>query len=88
MDDVISEINSMDTVSIYSENRLALPDEVWNYRRGDGIEKAVLLANVIKNRDPDSKVTITISEGVVELDSGDIAEAFETSKNLSCRITL
>ncbi len=88
MDDVIGEINSMDTVSIYSGNRLALPDEVWNYRRGDGIEKAVLLANVIKNRDPESDVTITISEGAVELISGDVAGKFETSKNLPCKITL
>ena len=27
--------------------RLALPDEVWNFRRGDGIEKAFLLADII-----------------------------------------
>jgi inhibitor of KinA sporulation pathway (predicted exonuclease) len=88
MDDIINELHSMDTASIYSGNRLALPDEVWNYQRGDGIEKAVLLANVIKCRDPKSEVTINISEGAVELISGDIAGKFETSKNLPCKITL
>ena len=88
MDDIISEINSMDSVSIYSGNRLALPDEVWNYQRGDGIEKAILLVNVIKNRDLEIEVTINISEGSVELISGDTSVGFETSKTLPCRITL
>jgi len=38
-------------VSIYDENyRLAQPDEVWNYRRGDGLEKAVTLASVYINK--------------------------------------
>ncbi len=40
--------------SIYDDKRLALPDEVWNFRRGDGIEKAIFLADLIVNRDKES----------------------------------
>jgi hypothetical protein len=35
--------------SIYDEKRLAQPDEVWNFRRGDGLEIAFLFANYLKN---------------------------------------
>jgi hypothetical protein len=34
--------------SIYEGNRPSLPDEVVNYRRGDGLEKAITLLNVAK----------------------------------------
>lgn len=36
--------------SIYSEDRLAQPDEVWNFRTGDGLEKALALADIAYNR--------------------------------------
>ena len=42
--------------SIYDGKRLALPDEVWNFRRGDGIEKALLLADFIIHKDNSSTV--------------------------------
>jgi hypothetical protein len=46
--------------SIYDGKRLAMPDEVWNFRRGDGIEKAFLLANYICDRDRSLPVVIEI----------------------------
>ncbi|MDR2083780.1 MAG: hypothetical protein LBP67_02140 [Bacteroidales bacterium] len=33
--------------SIYSEGRLAQPDEVWNFQSGNGLEKCFLFLNVI-----------------------------------------
>ncbi len=33
--------------SIYDGKRLAQPDEVWNFQTGDGVEKAILFANVL-----------------------------------------
>jgi len=33
--------------SIYSEGRLAQPDEVWNFQSGNGLEKCVLFLNVV-----------------------------------------
>ncbi|MBU0651188.1 hypothetical protein KKC59_04690, partial [bacterium] len=43
-DEIFHELKNMDNNSIYTESRLALPDEIWNFKRGDGIEKAILLA--------------------------------------------
>jgi hypothetical protein len=46
--------------SIYQGERLALPDEVWNFRRGDGIEKSLLMAAFLVNRDSSPEVRIKI----------------------------
>ncbi len=54
--------------SIYDHKRLALPDEVWNFRRGDGIEKALLMADVIIQKENTATVSINIEEKNVTLD--------------------
>ena len=41
-------LNEWPDESIYDGNRMALPDEVVNYRCGDGLEKAVTLVNIAK----------------------------------------
>jgi hypothetical protein len=83
-------------VSIYDEEyRLAQPDEVWNYRRGDGLEKAVALASVYagkkacggdeKNIARDNTaddVSIDISGKKVRLTCGKDEFVFETEKKL------
>jgi hypothetical protein len=48
--------------SIYDGKRLSLPDEVWNFRRGDGIEKAFLLADYVLLKDRSLPVTIVIDD--------------------------
>jgi hypothetical protein len=53
--------------SIYDHKRLALPDEVWNFRRGDGIEKALLLADFISHSVSSSTVSIEIDNKKVIL---------------------
>ncbi len=46
-DEVVAQVTAWPNASIYDgATRLAQPDEVWNYRRGDGFEKALLVANV------------------------------------------
>jgi hypothetical protein len=45
-----AELKGWPGESIYDGNRLALPDEVVNFRRGDGIEKAIALINVARSR--------------------------------------
>ncbi|MCX7726802.1 MAG: hypothetical protein N2053_08125, partial [Chitinispirillaceae bacterium] len=51
VDDIYNFLNTLPNESIYNGySRLALPDEVWNYKRGDGIEKAILFMNVLRNR--------------------------------------
>ena len=60
-DAVVAAIRALPDESIYDEaGRLAQPDEVWNYGRGDGAEKALLLANVFGARHPDWRLTITV----------------------------
>jgi hypothetical protein len=37
---------------------MAQPDEVWNYGRGDGLEKALCLMNILKARFPHDAVSL------------------------------
>lgn len=48
-------IREMESDSIYEGPRLAQPDEVWNFRRGDGLEKAFLFWSLFKSRYPDAR---------------------------------
>jgi hypothetical protein len=88
LDQAAAVLDSYENVSIYGENRLALPDEVWNFGRGDGIEKALFLLNLVKSRYPGEKTAIRIADGVVEFDSAHIEKRFETKKNLPNTIEL
>jgi hypothetical protein len=47
---VIQHLASWPAESIYDGTRVAQPDEVWNYGRGDGVEKALCLAAILKAR--------------------------------------
>ena len=55
-DELFQCLETMDTDSIYDGPRLAQPDEVWNFKTGDGLEKAILLSNVWKNPPADAPV--------------------------------
>ena len=49
--ELVARLAEWDSTSIYDgAARLAQPDEVWNFRRGDGFEKALLVANVLRGR--------------------------------------
>jgi hypothetical protein len=67
--------------SIYDGQRLALPDEVWNFRRGDGIEKALLLADFIIQKDGKLPVSIDINKERVVLKSDDEKYVFGSNKD-------
>jgi hypothetical protein len=48
---LIAHVTAWPDESIYEgATRLAQPDEVWNFKHGDGLEKAILLASVLHNR--------------------------------------
>ena len=48
---VVEMVKAFPEESIYEDKgRLAQPDEVWNFKHGDGLEKALLLANIFSNR--------------------------------------
>jgi hypothetical protein len=50
LQEAYQQLQSWPNESIYEGNRLALPDEVVNFKRGDGMEKAITLINIAKNR--------------------------------------
>ncbi|HBG28813.1 MAG: hypothetical protein A2Y10_06875 [Planctomycetes bacterium GWF2_41_51] len=70
---------NMPNESIYDNKRLAQPDEVANYGRGDGIEKAITLANIIHKREPTKKIDININKEKVVLTADEKFE-FESPK--------
>jgi hypothetical protein len=80
MDKVYSVLSSWPDESIYEKNGLAMPDEVVNYQRGEGIEKAITFINIAKSRHldlvaehHDNKIILKIQHYRFE---------FQTAKNL------
>jgi hypothetical protein len=55
--------------SIYDGTRLAQPDEVWNYGRGDGVEKLIALANLLLARDPAASCRLRVEADQAILES-------------------
>ena len=66
--------------SIYEGNRLALPDEVVNFKRGDGLEKAFTLLNVLKSRHMDAH--LDCHEGKARIKGIGMSFEFTYSKTL------
>ena len=67
IDEAYQILLNLPNESIYSDNRLAQPDEVWNFGLGDGIEKAFVLINYINfiNENDVISFETNISEVVV-----------------------
>ncbi len=81
LQDVAGQLQSWPKESIYDGNRLALPDEVVNYQRGDGIEMAILLVNVARSRH--IKTTIEQHTGHIFVKVPGQKFDFTTAKNLA-----
>jgi hypothetical protein len=80
--EVYSILNELQDESIYDGKRLALPDEVWNFRRGDGIEKAFLLADFLLHKNKPLTLSIDIENKKVLLSAGGNEFHFTSHKNL------
>jgi len=81
--EVFQKLRVMENVSIYDGTRVAQPDEVWNYGRGDGLEKALCMMNIIRNRHPQENLRLKGDGKTVLVSRKDGAEyAFESSKGL------
>jgi len=52
-------LRNMENTSIYEGPRLAQPDEVCNFQRGDGLEKALCLINIARHRYPHDTVRLS-----------------------------
>lgn len=86
--EVYAILGKMPDESIYDGKRLALPDEVWNFRRGDGLEKAFLLADFIIGRDPAAEINIISADKNVSLAYSGTDYLFGTEKNFRKHIRI
>ena len=78
--EVYDYLSDLGGESIYSENRLAQPDEVVNFNSGDGLEKGIALVNIGKERGLDSYLETKGDRVVVIL--GEEEYYFETNKKV------
>jgi hypothetical protein len=83
VEEIMNCLQIMSNQSIYDGNRLALPDEVWNFRRGDGIEKALFFANILVNKRVSLMIKIRISEKGVIMNYDGRNYNFQTTKSLT-----
>jgi hypothetical protein len=82
-DALVAKVKAMPDESIYDEDgRLAQPDEVWNYGRGDGVEKAVLLANVLRSRHRGQAIRVKVMPNEATLEAPGTTITFPSRKGL------
>jgi hypothetical protein len=69
--------------SVYPDPaRVAQPDEVCNFHRGDGLERALALATVLRERHRDTDFTVTCADGAAALRRGETTLcAFPSAKS-------
>jgi len=82
--DIYNTLLSFGSESIYDgASRLAQPDEVWNYRHGDGLEKAICMMNILRSQS-EGRIPSLVQESdgtvLVEWDGG--RYPFTTKKRL------
>ncbi|OAA84944.1 hypothetical protein [Clostridium ljungdahlii] len=87
-DEVVNILESMPSVSIYNGSRMAQPDEVCNYQRGDGFEKAICLANILKYRNNSRSIRIRVLNDHVEINLNNRIINWPSNKGLNGTIKL
>ncbi|TSA28072.1 MAG: hypothetical protein D4R67_04705 [Bacteroidetes bacterium] len=88
LQEVFAQMSAWPDESIYEGNRLALPDEVVNFGRGDGIEKAITLSNVIKARSRGETIMLRIDGREVHLQASGGKYHFTSEKHFKKNLTL
>jgi len=87
LDAVYNWLEQMKDDSIYDSERLAQPDEVANYKTGDGLEKAFVLANIIRRRNPQQNIEI-IAEPNRAIIRAEREYCFSSEKRLKKHISI
>jgi len=64
-----------------------MPDEVWNFGCGDGIEKAILMANFMSNNKSE-KLYLDVENESVVLKANNLEFRFTSDKKLINRINI
>jgi hypothetical protein len=81
-------LSELPNESIYDGQRLAQPDEVWNFGRGDGTEKAFLLANFLYNEMDRPPLNLVIENDKVILEYNNAQYNFHSTKGLVKKVNL
>lgn len=85
--DVAARVRALPETSIYDgPGRLAQPDEVWNFGRGDGAEKALLLANILRARRPGDNLQVEVAPDRAILRDEKAEFAFPSAKDLRAQV--
>lgn len=87
-DHIYTIISAFNNESIYDSGRMAQPDEVWNFHRGDGVEKAILMADALVSTDPSAEITIDVKKEKVELVFHDKTFLFNSTKGHNKKISI
>lgn len=81
-------VSNLPNNSIYDGQRLAQPDEVWNFGRGDGIEKALLFANFLYNELKYKDLRLIVDKAKVTLKAGNSNYTFNSKKMIIGQVNL
>jgi len=82
VDEAYQILLDMPDESIYSDNRLAQPDEVWNFGLGDGMEKVFVLMNYIMSIDKNHTILFkTNGSDVIVTQNDGKTYRFQSNKN-------
>jgi hypothetical protein len=74
--------------SIYDGTRLAQPDEVWNFGRGDGVEKALMFANHLHHTIRPETMKLLVEKTTAVLEVNGIKYPFVSVKGLEKQMNL
>jgi hypothetical protein len=81
--EIIEAVLAMPGESVYDgPGRLAQPDEVWNFGRGDGAEKALLLGVLLLERNPGGEIEIEVGPSAAVLEAPAGRFEFDSNKEL------
>ena len=86
--ELIACLLALENSSIYGAGRLAQPDEVWNFQRGDGIERAICLASIWKHRHPGAAIHLQVDKQAVTLTIDGTPLSFVSTKGLEKQLQL
>ena len=82
---LLAQLASWPNESIYDGSvRLAQPDELWTFKRGDGLEKALAVACILKKRGLYDHLRVVVNNAEAELYHGSELICSFTSAKASC----
>ncbi len=87
-EEAVARIEGLPNESIYDGPRAAQPDEVWNFLRGDGVERAVCLASVWRARHPEARISLDVRPDGATLNLGGRVIEWPSSKGLAGQAVL